>query len=147
LRHETESRHRVVRSPVRCHLGHAADVPAVEAQLSQLNPGPDLFTFRGPVNVQYQLTIKNPLVDQTITLRRITLRTQGTGAYSLRADDPINMVINPESSVTVNLSAWGRSSGGFMSSQEPVDMTVQLWFDRQNGKAFVKQFFRVLPQF
>lgn len=125
----------------------AAAAPAVEAQLTQLNPAMDMFAFRGPVSVQYQLTIKNPLVDQSITLRRVTLRTQGRGAYSLRANDPINLVINPESSVTINLSAWGRSSGGFMSSQEPVDMTVQLWFDRQNGKAFVKQFFQVLPQF
>jgi hypothetical protein len=124
-----------------------AAAPAVEAQLTQLNSAPDMFTFRGPVSVQYQLTVKNPLVDQTITLRRITLRTQGRGAYSLRADDPINMVINPESSVTINLTAWGRSSGGFMTSQDPVEMTVQLWFDRQNGKAFVKQFFRMLPQF
>ena len=66
----------------------AADAPAVEAQLSQLNPAMDMFTFRGPVSVQYQLTIKNPLVDQSITLRRVTLRTQGRGAYSLRANDP-----------------------------------------------------------
>jgi hypothetical protein len=125
----------------------AASPPAVDAQLTQLQSAPDMFTFRGPVNVQYQLTIKNPLVDQPITLRRITLRTQGTGAYSLRADDPITMVINPESSVTISLSAWGRSSGGFMRSQEPVDMVFQLWFDRQNGKTFIKQFFQVLPQF
>jgi hypothetical protein len=125
----------------------AADAPAVEAQLTQIQSAPDMFTFRGPVSVQYQLTIKNPLVDHQLTLRRITLRTQGRGAYSLRADDPITMAINPESSVTISLSAWGRSSGGFMSSQEPVDMTVQLWFDRQNGKRFVKQFVQVLPQF
>jgi len=125
----------------------AADAPAVEAQLTQIQSAPEMFTFRGPVNVQYQLTIKNPLVDQSITLRRITLRTQGRGAYSLRADDPISMAINPESSVTISLSAWGRSSGGFMRSQEPVDMVVQLSFDRQNGKSFVKQFVLVLPQF
>ncbi|MEA2325200.1 MAG: hypothetical protein QOE68_159, partial [Thermoanaerobaculia bacterium] len=112
----------------------AADAPAVEAQLTQLNPAMDMFAFRGPVNVQYQLTVKNPLVDQAITLRRLTLRTQGKGAYSLRADDPIDMVINPESTVTISLSAWGRASGGFMRSQAPVDMVVQLWFDRQNGK-------------
>ncbi|MEA2572411.1 MAG: hypothetical protein QOI24_4412 [Acidobacteriota bacterium] len=118
----------------------AADTPAVEAQLTQINPAPDMFTFRGPINVQYQLTIKNPLIDQSITLRRIVLRTQGKGAYSLRADDPITMAINPESSVTVNLSAWARSNGGFMRSTEPVDVVVQLWFDRSNGKSFVKQF-------
>jgi hypothetical protein len=33
-----------------------------------------------------------------------------------------------------------------MRNQEPVDIVVQLWFDRQHGKAFVKQFLQVLPQ-
>ena len=125
----------------------AADAPAVDAQLAQLRSTPDMFTFRGPVNVQYQLTVKNPLVDQSITLRRVSLRTQGPGAYSLRADDPINITINPDSSATINLSAWARSSGGFMRSQAPVDMRMQLWFDRQNGKSFVKQVAAHLPQF
>jgi hypothetical protein len=125
----------------------AANTPAVEAQLVQINTSPDMFAFRGPVNLQYQLTITNPLVDQTITLRRITLRTQGPAAYSLRADDPINVTVYPQSSVTINLSAWGRSGGGFMKNQVPVNMTVQLWFDRQNGKSFVKQFVQYLTQF
>jgi hypothetical protein len=124
----------------------AANPPAVDAQLTQLNPAPNMFAFRGPVNAQYQLTIKNPLVNDSITLRRITLRTQGGGAYSLRADDPLTVVINPESSVTINLSAWARGKGGFMRSQEPVEMLVQLWFDRQNGKPFSKQFLQYLPQ-
>jgi hypothetical protein len=125
----------------------AATPPAVEAQLTQLNPAPEMFTFRGPLDVQYQLTIKNPLVNDSITLRRITLRTQGAGAYRLRADDPISMVINPSSSATITLSGWAQVSGGFMRNQAPVDMVIQLWFDRQNGKSFVKQFVQVLPQF
>lgn len=125
----------------------AGDTPAVEAQLSQLRTSPDMFTFRGPVNLEYQLTIKNPLVDQSITLRRISLRTQGGGAYQLRADDSIKLVINPESASTITLSAWGRAQGGFMRSNAPVNVLVQLWFDRQNGKSFVKQFVQYLPQF
>jgi hypothetical protein len=125
----------------------AATPPAVEAQLTQLNLAPEMFTFRGPLNVQYQLTIKNPLVNDSITLRRITLRTQGPGAYRLHADDPISMVINPSSSATITLSGWAQASGGFTRTQAPVDMVIQLWFDRQNGKSFVKQFIQVLPQF
>jgi len=125
----------------------AATPPAVEAQLTQLNLAPEMFAFRGPLNVQYQLTIKNPLVNDSITLRRITLRTQGPGAYRLRADDPISMAINPSSSTTITLSGWAQASGGFMRNQAPVDMVIQLWFDRQNGKSFVKQFIQVLPQF
>lgn len=125
----------------------ASSTPQVDARLVQLNSAPDMFIFRGPVNVQYQLTLRNPLADQTITLRRIILRTQGRGAYSLRADDPIRVVINPDSSVTINLSAWAHSGGGFMRTQIPVDMVVQLWFDRQGGKSFSKQFVQYLPQF
>jgi hypothetical protein len=125
----------------------AATPPAVEAQLTQLNLAPEMFAFRGPLSVQYQLTIKNPLVNESITLRRITLRTQGPGAYRLRADDPISMAINPSSSATITLSGWAQASGGFMRNQAPVDMVIQLWFDRQNGKSFVKQFIQVLPQF
>ncbi len=34
-----------------------------------------------------------------------------------------------------------------MRNQVPVDMAVQLWFDRENGKPFVKQFIQNLPQF
>jgi hypothetical protein len=126
----------------------ANDAPAVQAELVQLdNPGLDMFAFRGPVNVQYQLTVSNPSVDESITLRRVSLRTQGGGAYRLRAEDPIKVVINPDSTVTVNLSAWGTASGGFMRSNIPVDMNVQLWFERQNGKSFVKTFFANLSQF
>lgn len=123
----------------------AGNTPAVEAKLVQLDTGVNTFAFRGPVNLQYQLTITNPL-DESITLRRITLRTEGGGAYRLRVDDPARLVINPESTVTLNLSAWGIASGGFMRSEIPVDMVVQLWFDRPNGKGFVKQFVAYLPQ-
>ena len=124
----------------------AADTPSVEAKIVQLDPGPQMFAFRGPVTVQYQLTIQNPLPDRTITLRRIALRTQGGGAYSLRVNDPIKFTVNPDSSATINLNAVARSSGGFIRQSEPVDLMVQLWFDQEGGKSFVKQFMEYLPQ-
>jgi hypothetical protein len=125
----------------------AASTPAVEARLVQLNTGPDIFASPGPVTLQYQLTIKNPLVNHSLTLRRVTLRTQPGSAYLARADNPITMVINPESSVTINLSAQGRPSEGLLRNQAPVHMNVKLWFDRQNGKPFSKQFVQDLAQF
>ena len=125
----------------------AADAaPSVDAKITQLNPSPEMFTFRGPVTVEYQLTIRNPLPDRTITLRRIALRTDGAGAYSLRANDPIKLTINADSSATITLSAVARSAGGFIRQTEPVDLNVQLWFDQQGGKSFVKQFLQYLPQ-
>ena len=125
----------------------AANAPAVEAHLVQVNTSPDISASGGPINLQYQLTVKNPLVNQSITLRRITLRTQPGSAYMVRADDPITMVINPESSVTINLSAQGRPSEGFLRNEAPVNMNIQLRFDRQNGKSFVKQFVETFTHF
>ena len=124
----------------------AADAPSVEAQLLQINQSPEMFTFRGPVNLQYQLTVTNPLVNSGITLTRITLRTQGKGSYSLHADDPIQFPIDPDRSATISLSAWAHSNGGFMSRQ-PVEMVIQLWFDRQNGQPFTRQYIQTVPQF
>ena len=124
----------------------AADTPPVEAQLSQSDNSPEMFALPGAVNVQYQLTIKNPLVNHSITLRRLTLRTHGQGAYSLQADDSITMIIAPESSVTINLAEWAHSRGGFKQNA-PVAMTIRLWFDRQDGKPFSKRFVQDLPQF
>ena len=112
---------------------------SVEAKVVQLDPRPDMFTFRGPVPIEYQLTVKNPLTDRSITLKRIMLRTQGGGAYSLRADDPITFTVNADSSATINLSAAGRSTGGFLRRDDPVYLQVQLWFDQEGGKSFTKQ--------
>ena len=56
-------------------------------------------------------------------------------------------VINQESTATIKLSAWGTSNGAFIKSEEPVDMIVELSFDRPNGPSFVKQFVARLSQF
>jgi hypothetical protein len=123
----------------------AADAPAVEARLVRIKISPDVFPSSGPVNLQYQLTIKNPMVDHSITLRRLTLRTQPGSAYRVRASYPMTMVINPESSATISVAAQGRPSEGLLRTQAPVHMSIQLRFDRQDGKPFIKQFTQNLP--
>ncbi|MGA8808299.1 MAG: hypothetical protein WB973_10515 [Thermoanaerobaculia bacterium] len=117
-----------------------AEAPKLDIQLRQASTPGDVFYFRGPVNLQYQLAIKNPS-NEPLTLRRIDLSTMGPGAYSLRTGaTPISRTIPPNSAVAINLSAWGQSAGGFLRSEEPVTIRGVAYFDSPGHKSFVKQF-------
>src|SRR5258706_10632678 len=95
-----------------------ADAPKLDIQLRQLSTPGDMFYFRGPINLQYQLTIANP-TNEPVTLRRIDLSTIGPGAYSLHTGaTPITRAIPPGGTTTIALSAWGHASGGYLRSEE-----------------------------
>jgi hypothetical protein len=111
--------------------------PPVTVQISQLGGSSNIFYFRGPVNVQYQVTVNNP-TDQTVTLRRLDLRTEGFGAYALRTSgSPMNVKVAPKSSATFTVSAWGQARGGYIASTEPVTLFANAYFDSPTG-TFVK---------
>src|SRR5512141_1053346 len=55
----------------------------VQLQLGQYDTNNNLYSFAGPINIQYQLAIANN-TGETITLRRLQLRTVSPGAYALR---------------------------------------------------------------
>jgi hypothetical protein len=123
----------------------SADNGGVAVSLDQVAGGSDMFYFRGAVNVQYRLTIENPTND-TITLRRIRLDTVGRGAYALRTGStPISATVAPRSTVTIPLSAWGQSAGGFIRSTEPVTLRGVAMFDSPHG-SFQSVFNEILPQ-
>jgi hypothetical protein len=107
--------------------------PPVTVQLAQMNGTSNIFYYPGPVNVQYQVTVNNP-TDQAITLRRLDLRTEGFGAYSLRTTGtPMNVKIAPKSTATFTVSAWGRAAGGYIASTEPVSLLANAYFDSPSG--------------
>jgi hypothetical protein len=111
--------------------------PPVTVQLAQASGASNLFYYPGPVNVQYQVTANNP-TDQTVTLQRLDLRTEGSGAYALRAaGTPMNVKIAPKSTATFTVSAWGRARGGYIASTEPVTIFATAYFDSPSGP-FVK---------
>jgi hypothetical protein len=112
--------------------------PPVTVQLQQLNGSSNIFYFPGPVNVQYQVAVNNP-TDQTVTLRRLDLRTEGEiGAYGIQTSgSPMNVKIAPKSNATFTISAWGRSRGGYIASTEPVSLYATAYFDSPGGN-FVK---------
>ncbi|HEV7485166.1 MAG TPA: hypothetical protein VGQ65_05750 [Thermoanaerobaculia bacterium] len=117
-----------------------AEAPKLDIQLRQASMPGDVFYFRGPVNLQYQLAVTNP-TSEPITLRRIDLSTMGSGAYSLHTGaTPITRTIPPNGKVTIDLSAWGQSAGGFLRSEEPVTVRGVAYLDSPGHKSFVKQF-------
>jgi len=116
----------------------AADSPKLDIQLRQASM-PDMFLFRGPINLQYQLTISNP-TNEPVTLRRIDLSSIGPGAYTLHTGTPITRTIPAGGTTTIALSAWGRASGGYLRSEEPVTIRGVGYFDSRGRKSFIKQF-------
>ncbi|HXH39617.1 MAG TPA: hypothetical protein VNN08_13380 [Thermoanaerobaculia bacterium] len=118
----------------------SSDAPKIDIRLAQTSMPVDTFYFRGPVSLQYQLTIANP-TSQQVTLRRLDLSTVGPGAYSLRTGaTPITRTIRPNGTTTITLSTWGRASGGDLRSEEPVTVRGIAYFDTPNGRGFVRQF-------
>ena len=72
------------------------DGPPVAVRLAPLDNSVDLFTFRGPIILRYVVEVNNAS-DQTITLRRLDLRTTGGGAYTLRSGStPMNLQVAPK---------------------------------------------------
>jgi hypothetical protein len=118
----------------------SSNSPKVDVHLMQTSMPADTFFFRGPINLQYQLTIDNP-TGEPVTLRRLDLSTIGPGAYSLRTGaTPITRTIRPNGTTTITLSAWGRASGGDLRSEEPVTVRGIAYFDTPHGHGFVRQF-------
>jgi hypothetical protein len=114
--------------------------PNLGIHLEQASGVPDMFYFRGPINLQYRLTVANPTATP-VTLRRLDLRTIGPGAYSIRTGStPITQTIAPNGTTSVVLSAWGRATGGYLSSEEPVTLRGVAYFDTPDHHAFVRQF-------
>lgn len=114
-----------------------SDAPPVAVQITPLNQNADIFYFRGPVNLQFRVTVTNP-TDEPLTLRRLDMRTEGPGAYVLRANGtPMRVTIAPKSTASVTVSVWGRSLGGYLRQNEPVTLQTSAFFDSPRG-SFVK---------
>jgi hypothetical protein len=123
-----------------CASSAGSSGPNLDIHLEQASDVPDMFYFRGPINLQYRLIISNP-TGTPVTLRRLDLRTLGPGAYSIRTGStPITQTIAPNGTTSVALSAWGQSSGGYMRSAEPVTVRGVAYLDTPDGHAFVRQF-------
>jgi hypothetical protein len=125
----------------------SSNAPPLQLTLLQRGaPAADVFYFRGPINIQYDLAIKNPTNEQ-YTLRRLDIQSIGPGAYRVRTGtQPVNQRVSANGTTSVRLSTWGQSTGGFISSGEPVTVRVIAQFDGPHGR-FQKIFSETISQF
>ena len=122
--------------------------PDPPIEIEQLVGPAELNYPRGPIEVQYQLTIQNP-TPQPITLTRVevaTLNSQGA-AYTLRRDFyNVKKTIAPNATDAVTFWAKAFSYGRSMRDTEPITLRTIVYFDSPEGN-FQKIFMRELPQY
>ena len=128
-----------------CASSQQSTGPQVEIALTQLNNPANVFYYPGPVAVQYELSVTNPL-NEPITLKRLDLSTSGQGAYALNTSGTLNLKIPAKSTATQTISAWGRSFGGYLTGGEPVNMRLTGIFADSAGKTFSQIALQNLPQ-
>ena len=120
--------------------------PNVAVQLAQVGGGSDVFYFRGPISVQYQVAITNP-TSEPLTLTRLDLNTMGSGAYSLRANGtPMNLKVAPNATTAYVISVWGYSRGGYLASTEPVSIRGTAYFRGPQSGSFIRLFTENISQ-
>lgn len=128
-----------------CASSNQSSAPNVAVQLAQVSQPNDVFYLRGPVSIQYQVSITNP-TNQELTLTRLDLQTLGPGAYSLRANGtPMNLKVAPNSTTSYLISVWGYSPGGYLRSSEPVTIRGTAYFKGPSG-SFIKLFNQNISQ-
>lgn len=104
-----------------CATGQPEKGANVRLSIAEVSTPAD-YTFAGPVNLQFEVTVANG-TNEPITLSRIDLATFGSGAYTLRASGiPVNLVVAPGSTGRAVITAPGRAQGGHLSAVEPVSL-------------------------
>ena len=122
-----------------CASSRQSSGPPVSVEIQQIGGGQNIFYYRGPISVQYRVSITNP-TNQPLTLTRLDLQTIGPGAYSLRANGtPVNLRIPPNTTTSYNVSAWGYARGGYLASTTPVSLRGTAYFQGPSG-SFLKMF-------
>jgi type 1 fimbria pilin len=129
-----------------CTSGSPDDpnAPQITLHLEQYE-SPNAYTFSGPVNVSFALSVANT-TNQPVKLNRIEIRTVSSGAYSIRPTSTnINLDIAPGQSRTIPFSVWGYARGGQVSATEPVTVRATAYFTGPQG-AFVRLFSEYFAQ-
>ena len=121
------------------------NAPKVTVHLEQLDSGVNSFTFSGPVNLQFAVSVANTTKD-LVTLSRLEVRTISSGAYSISPTSTnLNLPVSPGQSVNTTIAVWGYARGGNLSSQEPVTLRGTAYFSGPSG-AFVRLFTEYINQ-
>jgi hypothetical protein len=124
-----------------CASGAQEDpnAPKVALHLEQYESVPNAYTYNGPVNVRFALTVTNT-TNEKVKLNRIEIRTIGSGAYTIQPTSTmINTEVGPGQAKTMAISVWGYAQGGRLASQEPVSVRALGYFTGPTG-SFIRLF-------
>ena len=119
--------------------------PATSPSVQTFDVPPGDGTFRcASMTIPWGVTVKfnRNATNTPVTLRQLELRTLGPGAYSIRTGStPVTKTtIRANGSTNIALSLWGRSTGGYLRSEEPVTVQGIAYFEAPGKRSFVKQF-------
>jgi hypothetical protein len=115
------------------------NAPKVALHLEQFESAPNAFTYNGPVNVRFALSVTNSTKDK-VKLNRIEIRTIGSGAYTIPTTSTmINTEVGPGEAKTMTVALWGYAQGGRLHSMEPVSVRAIGYFTGPTG-AFIRLF-------
>ena len=116
-----------------CSSNPKNEGPPIGIDLALVNTPTNILYFAGPVSLQFEVTLTNP-TDQTVTLRRLDLRTLGSASLSMRATGtPFHVEVKPHGSTTATMSAWAYSRGGMLAESEPISLQATAYFDSPSG--------------
>jgi len=111
----------------------AKEGPPIGLDVALVNTSTNILYFAGPVSLQFQVTLTNP-TDQTVTLRRLDLRTLGSSSLYLRTSGtPFHIEVKPHASTSTTTAVWGYSRGGMLAESEPISLQATAYFDSPSG--------------
>jgi hypothetical protein len=124
-------------------VGHGRDAEP-DIHLIQITPHRGDAYLRGPIDIEYELIIRNRS-DERLYLTAVELRSAGGGTYSLRPQTHrIRRVVPPYETTTVHFWAHAWFRGGVLTSLEPVNIRGVARLETRRG-VWHSVFFETLP--
>ena len=88
---------------------------------------------QGGVSVQFAVRVTN-LVDEPITLRRVTVQSLGEGAYHVQHSMAYDLAVGPQQAQDVQFWAPAQTGRSLVGANGPVSVRVTAEFDSKKGK-------------
>ncbi|HYH06620.1 MAG TPA: hypothetical protein VEK11_06095 [Thermoanaerobaculia bacterium] len=114
--------------------GKASRASIAGIQIIQTSEVPAAARYvQGGVNVQYAVRVTN-LVDEPLTLRRVTVQSLGEGAYHVQHSMSYEIPVGPAQEQDVQFWAPAQTGRSLVGANGPVTVRVTAEFDSKRGR-------------